>query len=57
VEVVDASGANLGLVFVVVASKVDADADGEKDVTGNALGLDLICNQLSSSPSNAHGTQ
>ena len=38
-------------------SKVDADADGEKDETGNAVGLDLICNHLSSSPSNAHSTQ
>ena len=46
----DVSGVDLGLVLVVVVSKVDADADREKDVTGNALGLDLICNHFSSSP-------
>lgn len=50
-------GGDLGLMFAVVVSKVDANADGEKGVTGNVLGLDLICNHFSFSLSNAHGTR
>jgi len=54
---VDVRGRDHDLVFMVVVSKVDADADGEKDVTGNALRLDLICNHFFSSLSKARGTQ